>query len=63
MRLFLLFLLYAVTCWTMRQSRPQCVARMRCFPHSATSSADVADFMLNQMTDNTYMRSAPGVSS
>jgi putative NADH-flavin reductase len=25
------------------------------------SRADVADFMLNQMTDNTYLRSAPGV--
>lgn len=25
------------------------------------SRADVADFMLNQMTDNTYLRAAPGV--
>jgi putative NADH-flavin reductase len=27
------------------------------------SRADVADFMLNQMTDNTYLRAAPGVCS
>lgn len=27
------------------------------------SRADVADFMLNQMTENTYLRAAPGVSS
>lgn len=26
------------------------------------SRADVADFMLNQLTDNTYLRSTPGVS-
>jgi putative NADH-flavin reductase len=26
------------------------------------SRADVADFMLNQLTDNTYLRSAAGVS-
>jgi len=25
------------------------------------SRADVADFMLNQLTDNTYLRAAPGV--
>ena len=27
------------------------------------SRADVADFMLNQMTDNTYVSAAPGVCS
>ncbi len=27
------------------------------------SRADVADFMLNQMTDNTYLKAAPGVCS
>jgi nucleoside-diphosphate-sugar epimerase len=27
------------------------------------SRADVADFMLNQLTDNAYLRAAPGVSS
>jgi nucleoside-diphosphate-sugar epimerase len=26
------------------------------------SRADVADFMLNQLTDNTYLKSAPGIS-
>jgi hypothetical protein len=28
---------------------------------SRISRADVADFMLNQLTDNTYLRSAAGV--
>jgi len=27
------------------------------------SRADVADFMLNQLTDNTYLGSAPGICS
>jgi len=27
------------------------------------SRADVADFMLNQLTDNTYLKAAPGVCS
>jgi len=33
--------------------------RVGLFPRIAR--ADVADFMLNQMTDNAYLRAAPGV--